>query len=181
MKFVTKKLIFPFVLCIFLFAACSEVKNDNSQILNANSISANNNAKSAKDETLDLGKLITLPFTPEDIVFREDKIKPQTNSNEDNTTPVVTGKKLTAVLQFTDEDTAKIITQAEKYKNPVPAELAPESWFPPELVAASQSTGDETIKGNAYAANDFFKPPYTSGKLTRIADTNYLVLELFAN
>ena len=180
MKFVTKKLIFSLFLSIFLFAACETAENDNSQNSNTNSISANNNAKSAKDETLDLGKIITLQFTPEETVFREDQLKSQTNANDD-AKPVVTGKKLTAVLQFTEEDTEQILAQAEKYKKPVPAELAPESWFPPELVAASQSTGDETIKGNAYAANDFFKPPYTSGKLTRIADTNYLVLELLSN
>jgi hypothetical protein len=36
------------------------------------------------------------------------------------------------------------------------------------------------LKGAAYAANDFLQSPYNNGKLTRINDTNYFVLELFS-
>lgn len=180
MKFVTKNLIFSFVLVVLFFTACGVAENDNSQNSEIKSISENNNAKSARDETLDLGKIINLPFTPEETVFREDDLTSQSNSNEKDAKPIITGKKLTAVLQFTEEDTEQIVAQAEKIKPPVPFELAPESWFPPELIAASQATGDEMIKGKTYAADAFYKPPYIKGKLTRINDTDYFVLELFS-
>lgn len=181
MRFAAKNLFFTFILTLLFFTACGVAENNtNSQDSEINSISANNDAKSAKDETLDLGKIINLPHTPEETVFREDDLTKPANSDDKNAKPIVTGKKLTAVLQFTEEDTEQIIAQAKKIKSPVANELAPESWFPPELVAASQSTGDEMIKGKAYAADAFYKPPYNNGKITRINDTDYFVLELFA-
>ncbi len=57
------------------------------------------------------------------------------------------------------------------------------SW-PARLMAAggaqSELSGDETLKGNSYAANDFLQSPYEAGKLTRLEDSNYFILELSA-
>ena len=181
MKFVTKNSVFSFLLIILFLSACGVAEDDNSQNSEINSISENNNAKSAKDETLDLGKLVNLPFIPQETVFREDDVTSKSNSNENNARSNVVGKKLTAVLQFTKEDAQAIIAQAEKIRPPVPNKLAPESWYPPELVAASQSTGSEMINGISYAADAFYKSPYTTGKITRITETDYFVLELSSN
>ena len=112
-----------------------------------------------------LAKIIKLPFAPEEATFTE------TGSKD---------KKLVAVLKFSAADAAVITANAEKYKPPVASDIDAEMWFPPELIAKSQESGDEVLKGNEYAANDFLQPPYINGKLTRIGDTNYFVLELTA-
>ncbi len=84
-------------------------------------------------------------------------------------------------MKFTTEQADEIVKRAETYKAPVAVQMEAEEWFPPELIAQSGASGDDTIKGNSYAANDFVKTPYTGGKLTRIVNTDYFVLELITN
>ena len=85
---------------------------------------------------------------------------------------------MTAVLHYLPEDTPKLIALTEKHKPAEAVELEVESWFPAELIAQSQTSGNETIKGNAYAANDFLQSPYSTGRITHISGTDYFVLEL---
>lgn len=162
-----------------IFTACgsNNTANSNSENQTANSNSANSNsAASIKDDIEELELTIKLPFHPEEAVWREDVLgKPG-----DNRVPAPTDKKLIAVLRFLKEDADKITTQAEKYKPAAPETINSENWFPAELVAQSQTSGDETLKGKSYAANDFYNVPYADGKLTRIEGTDYFVLELFA-
>ncbi|MCA1637367.1 MAG: hypothetical protein LC768_03365 [Acidobacteria bacterium] len=124
---------------------------------------------------VELSKIIKLPLTPEEVTYKE------VNSNIDKggkMLPTTDGKKLIVVLKFSPQDANQIVAQAEKYKPPVGAEIDAENWFPAELVAQSQLSGDETLKGTAYAANEFLQPPFNNGKITRIADTDFFVLEL---
>ena len=120
--------------------------------------------------------LIRLPFPPEDVDFREDALGKTNNDRVSGPSD----KKLAAVLLFKKEDADKIVAQAEKYKAPTPETINTESWFPNELTAQSQTSGDKSLKGLSYAANDFYNAPYSDGKLTRIEGTDYFVLELFA-
>jgi hypothetical protein len=165
MKFFQAKLFFVFLTGVFLLAACGGSGEVNQNANGANqSAGANSNSNLTKDDTEEFGKIVSMPFVPEEIMWRE------TNSN--NT------KKLIAVLKFSAQDAQAIVAQAQNYKPAAPSEVDAENWFPPELVAQSQQSGDEILKGNAYAANDFISREYKDGKLTRIADTNYFVLEM---
>ena len=114
---------------------------------------------------------IKLPFHPEEAVWREET---------PGKTPAPTDKKLIAVLRFSKDNADKVTAQAEKYKPGADVKINTESWFPAELIAQSQTSGDETLKGISYPANDFFNTPYTDGKISRIEGTEYFVLELFA-
>ena len=166
----------------FLFPACpaNQSPNVNSGASNqAVNSAANANADSnIKDDVDELGMIIKLPFQPEEAVWREEN--PTKAANDNSVPPAPDDKKLLVVLRFSKEDAAKIAAQAEKYKSPVREVINNESWFPSELTAQSQISGDETLKGTTYAANDFLQMPYSDGKLTRIDETNYFVLELFA-
>ncbi|MDQ3063304.1 MAG: hypothetical protein M3R14_10685 [Acidobacteriota bacterium] len=169
MKISQAKLILSLALSIFLLNACA-----GNETANTNSLASNVNSKTevvAKDDIEELGKIIKLAFVPEEATYSE------INLNDRNSVP--NQKKLVAVLKFSAENANQIVAQAEKYNPPAPADIDAENWFPPELVAKSQETGDEFLKGAAYAANDFLQSPYINGRLTRINDTNYFVLELF--
>lgn len=167
MKFFQAKLFFVFLTGAFLFSACGGSADSNQKSNGANqTTSANSNSNLTKDDAEEFGKIVSMPFVPEEVMWRE------TNSN--NT------KKLIAVLKFSAQDAQAIVAQAENYKPAAPSEIDAENWFPPELVAQSQQSGDEILKGKAYAANDFISREYKDGKLTRISDTNYFVLELTA-
>jgi len=169
--------IFIALLIVAIFTACGSNNSANSNSANQTANSANSNSTaSIKDDADELEMTIKLPFHPEEAVWREEVL----GKSGDNRVPAPTDKKLTAVLRFLKEDADKIVAQAEKYKPAANEIINSENWFPAELVAQSQTSGDETIKGKSYAANDFYNPPYSDGKLTRIEGTDYFVLELFA-
>lgn len=171
MKIAPIKSIIYLLTGIVFLSACAGSGNVNTNQTSKNSgqtANESSNANVAKDNVIELAVLINSPFEfDESSVWREVKIDDSSGN-----------KKLIAVLKFKPEDAAEIVKRAEGYKPSVPAELEAESWFPPELVAQSGNSGDEMLKGNSYAANDFVKSPYIGGKLTRIANTDFFVLEL---
>lgn len=140
---------------------------------NAN-VNVDPNANVAEDSEVELKSLINLPYEPEENVYREDKVGDANN----NRVPGPTDRKLTAVLKFSEENTEKLVKELEKKANPFESKVDPEPWFPAELIAKSQMSGDETIKGTGYSAEMFFKTPYLSGSITRINETEYFVLFL---
>jgi len=56
-----------------------------------------------------------------------------------------------------------------------------ETWFPEELVAQGETSGDTALRGEACSAASFFQEPYMSGRVVRIEATDYFVLEVTAN
>lgn len=179
MKLVPTIFLLAFISVGQILVACNagENQHDATQSSKANqSVNArvfNENANSVKDTVEELELTIKLPSHPEEVLWREQKSDAQSNAAN-----AQTGKKLTAILKFSAEDAAKIVAQAETYQPPTFAQIETEIWFPAELKAQSELSGDETLKGNAYAANDFLQPPYDAGKLTRLEDSNYFILEL---
>ena len=153
-------------------SACSgnDSKNSNS----ANSNTALNDQANVEivpqDDVEELGAIVRLPIVPEETIYIENFL------NNANIPP--DKRKLVAVLKFSNENAAQVVAQVEKHQPAAPADVDAEMWFPPELIAKSQETGDEYLKGTAYAADGFLQSPYTNGRLTRINETNYFVLEL---
>lgn len=174
-----------FLICAFFFLACKNYDNDSNVVRqmsneNQNSKIANigDGQNQAKDNEEELAQFIKIPFETEEAIY---KIEPLGKNPNSERAPGPTDSKLTAVLKFKPEDTQKVIEQAKAYKQPTEISLNVENWYPPELVAKSQESGDETIKGNVYAPNDFTQPPYLNGSLTHIAGTDYFILELITN
>lgn len=122
------------------------------------------NANSAKTNIEELGLLVNVPYRTEDIVWKEDVVK----------------KKVIAVMRFAPGDSNKIVAEAEKNGSAQSVSIAVESWFPDELTAQGEMSGDGTLKGYAYPGNTFFLPPYTTGMVTRIEGSDYFVLEISA-
>ncbi len=166
-----------FLSILLLLNACSGTKPTNSNSANANFLSNANSATQIipQDNVEALVKIVKLNYLPEEATYSE------TNLNSKNSEPRVPApneKKIVAVLKFSGENAAQVIAQAEKYRTAVPSDIDAENWFPEELIAQSRLTGDQFLKGATYAANDFYQTPYINGRLTRINDTNYFVLEL---
>lgn len=170
--------IFVALTIVFIFTACPSNNNKTSNSNSANrAANSSTNANAVKDDIEELEMLIKLPLHPEEARWLEESL----GKVGDNRVPAPTDKKLVAVLRFLEEDANKIVAQAEKQKPATPNIINTESWFPAELIAQSQLSGDETLKGSSYPANDFFNAPYLNGKFTRIEGTDYFILELFAN
>ena len=154
-------------LALFLFpvilTSCGGPSNSNSQnTATANSNAANSNV--AKTNVEELGMLINVPYESEEAFWKEDAAH----------------KKLIAVLRFGQPEANRLIADAEKIRPAQQTSIPSQSWFPPELIAQGDVSGDDTLNGKAYAANAFFQDPYNDGRITRIEDTDYFVLELSA-
>lgn len=148
-------------LLLFLLAGCgSKPGAVNANLANASA--ANMPANATKTNAEELGMLINIPYETEETVWRSEPSQ----------------KKLTAVLRFSAADCDKIVADAGRYRSPENVTISSESWFPDELVAQGDISGDDTLKGTSYGANAFFLDAYNQGRIIRIEDTNYFVLEI---
>jgi hypothetical protein len=161
------------VLLSLLFAvSCSNSQDANSAInANQGNVSTNTaNANSPKDNVEELEAIVKLPLVPDENEEEHADWREETVESK--------GKKLTAVLKYNPGNAEKIIASAEKYGAPAEIDVDTEEWFPEELNAKAQLSGNESLKGVVYEANDFFNPPYTRGRMVRVKDTDYFILEL---
>lgn len=176
-KIITKSIIVYVLLITGLFGlSCRSLTSGNEN--SSNSVQTNTNSANspAKDDVSELLTIVRLPEVPEEVVWREEPL-----GKMNDRVPGPNDRKLVAVLRYDAETAAKLLAQIEKSKQPEPAEIDAESWFPEELIAQSQVSGNEMLKGTTYGASDFFNMPYGNGKITRVENTNYFVLELYTS
>lgn len=142
------------------FLACSD-RADN--INSSNSARANaSDAHATKDNAEELGLLVHLPFEPEEVAWQE----------------IPEQKKLIAVIRFTPENAAKMSAEVSKNGQGSPETVSVENWYPNELKAQGELTGESVVKGQSFPAEPFLNPPYTKGKITRIENTDYFILQI---
>lgn len=122
------------------------------------------NANVAQSNVEELGLMLKIPYETEDLVWKADAGQ----------------RHVIAVLRFSPEDADKIVIEAQSLGPASNVSIATETWFPDELIAQGDSSGDHALKGTAYAANNFYQEPFTTGRITRIDDTEYFILELAA-
>ena len=145
-----------------ILTSCSS-PNGNSNVANASAANASNTAQTGpKDNIEELGMLVRLPFVPEEVAWEE---KPDQ-------------KKLVAVLRFSPENAVKMASEVAKNGQPSADTLTVESWYPNELIAQGELTGESTVKGRSYPAEPFLNPPYTKGKITHVENTDYFILQI---
>ena len=152
------------ILAVSLMSACGapDGTSDSNAANNANSPQANSNA--AKTNVEELAILINVPYESEEAFWKDD---PQ-------------NKRIVAVLRFPPNEASRLIADAQKIRAPQKVSINPESWFPQELIAQSDMTGDDTLSGEAYPANAFYQDAYNDGRIVRIDETDYFVLEMSA-
>lgn len=106
--------------------------------------------------------IVRLPFQPEEVAWREYTEK----------------KKLVAVVRFAPENASKMAAEIAKNGQPASETLSVESWYPAELIAQSDVTGESILKAQSFPAEQFLNPPYTKGKISRVENTDYFILQI---
>jgi hypothetical protein len=164
----SRKTLLLFVMCgcILVFNGCRGSRNNAANSTSssaANQASDNANVPQTNQEELSL--LINVPYETEDIAWKQDATK----------------KRITAVLLFSSADANKIVADAEKIHPAEAVATRVQSWFPQELIAQSEmGGGEDEVRGQAYAADQFYQDPYTSGRIIRVENTDYFIVELSA-
>jgi hypothetical protein len=145
--------------------ACGDRPNSTGAASNANAVVVpGENANTAKTNAEELELLVNIPFEVDDVVWKEDAAH----------------KKVIAVLHFSKSDADRIVADAAGKRAAETVMMPSEPWYPAELIAQSEMSGDEGLKGTAYSADAFFMEPYTTGRIVRIEGTDYFVLQLAA-
>jgi len=133
MRFSTLAVLIILLLALEILPSCSS-RNGNSNVANATAANAANTAQTGpKDNIEELGMLVRLPFVPEEVAWEE---KPEQ-------------KKLTAVVRFSPENAAKMAAELAKNGQASNDTLTVESWYPNELIAQGELTGESTVKGQS--------------------------------
>jgi hypothetical protein len=151
----------PILVFVCLASACGAAREGSNQTSSAANYPAEN-TNVAKSNVEELGMLVNVPYEAEDIVWKEDAAH----------------KRLIAVLRFSSADADKVVAEALPHGTPQQVTLSSETWFPAELIAQSDMTGDNLLHATAYAGDAFYQEPYTSGRVLRVEGTDYFVLEL---
>lgn len=158
-------IILTLISCLALAHACGGTGN---RSLNSSGVQSSNqpneNVNAVRSNVEELGLIVNVPYETVDVVWKEDKAR----------------KRITAVLRFSPVDSTRLVGEAEKIRRPEGASISSETWFPAELIAQSEMGGDDNLNGRSYAADQFFQEPFSSGRIVRIENTDYFILELSA-
>ncbi len=163
MQFSGPLVLLTLLIAATIFSSCSSPNQNSANSTNAAGPSASSNraATGPKDNVEEFMILFRLPFEPEEVTWKENAEK----------------KTLVAVLRFSPENTAKMTAEAAKNGQPADETLTVETWYPAELIAQGDLTGESILKGRAYPADAFLNPPYTKGRITHIENTDYFILQ----
>lgn len=161
--------ILSILLTLQFAVSCSGTQVQSNSEANSNAANANiQKESSANDSAEELALLIVLPLEPTEVAWREEAVAGSQNE-----------RRLKAALRFEPSDANKIAEQAGQAKAPVDVEIDGEEWFPPELVAQSEMNEGSKLKGKEYAPDTMLQQPFTKGRLIRIENTDYFILEAF--
>lgn len=148
-------------LVLILTQCVTSCSSANQNASNSPASNTNNSTPIAKDNIHEFADLVQLPFEPEEVAWNEQP-----------------GKGLTAVVRFSAEDAERMTADLARSGQPAAETVTVESWFPAELLAQSDLTGESAVKGQSFSAASFLKPPYTSGKIIRVEGTDYFILQI---
>ena len=156
------------VLTLLLFCSCGSApatNGDQQNAANTNGANISNAQTATNDDVEELRSSMQIPFEPEEAVWR---IVSDKNGR----------KQLTAVLRLKPEDFKTLSAKASAAGPGRQIQASVEQWFPAELRAMSETTGEMTVPATSYPANEFFQAPFNSGTVTLINDTDYVIVEL---
>jgi len=170
-----------FLLSFFVSCVSNNTANQNVNKENNTARIAAKEPSTASDDPEELAKTVKLPLTPEEVLWMPDasvKISGAGVNTLSANSVSPGGKRLIAVLKFSDIDSEALISQVSKIEPAKDVTLEPEDWFPAELIAESETTGDQSLKGKQYDARDFAQAPYIKGRLVKLEQPGYFVLEM---
>ena len=165
-----RSLPFLTLLVAISITACGPTRSSNDNLEKA-AIANASNGNSADDSTSpnenveDLRAVINVPFEPSEVSWR---IVPD---KED-------GDRLIAVLRLPTDEADPIVSNIRGDKKTISSTVGVEEWFPPELIAMGEIAGGSTISAEAIPATQFVRPPFSSGNVYVIPESEYLVVEI---
>jgi hypothetical protein len=157
--------IYAATLALLLLCCCGSAPSNSSDQQSSNTANSANTQTGPNDNVEELRSSMQVPFEPEEAVWRI-------------TSDKAGRKRLTAVLRLKPEDYKALSSRAATAGPGRQVEVSVEPWFPAELTAMSETTGENTVPATSYPANEFFQAPFNSGTVSLVTDTDYVIIEL---
>ncbi|MFN2502383.1 MAG: hypothetical protein ABR530_10275, partial [Pyrinomonadaceae bacterium] len=121
-------------LCAAALSGCGGGTVDvNSPTVNA---TQGQSASAPRTNVEELGVLIRVPYETEDIAWKDYPAE----------------KKIIAVLRLSPLDADRLVAAAQPFGPPQLVTVSIEPWFPDELIAQGDTSGDSNVRGQAYPA-----------------------------
>ena len=152
------------LLAVWLLPSCSSATSNQNVNASTGNTSSTVSKVVPKDNVEEFAMLVALPFEVEEVAWNEN----------------AEAKTLTAVMRFSSENTTKMGAELAKLGAGTPETLSVETWYPAEVLAQAELSGESSIKGKSFPAASFVQPPYTKGKIVQIDNTDYFVLQISA-
>lgn len=144
-----------------LLSGCSS-RSGNANVSNESAAATNSSQAGPNDNIDEFMLMVRLPFAPEEVAWRE----------------YPSQKKLVAVVRFSPENATKMSAEMAKGGQSTTETMSVETWYPAELIAQSDLTGESTVKAQSYPAEPFLNPPYTKGRISRVENTDYFIVQI---
>lgn len=130
------------------------------------------NVDRRSDEVLsnpeELGLLMRVPFESDEIEDIAWKSNPDSRS-------------LVAVIRLTEDGAKRADAEVFQGRSNGRGSIDVKSWFPKELLTKSEMNGDADLDGTLLPIDALILPPYNSGRVVKIDDSEYYVIEMSAN
>jgi hypothetical protein len=143
------------------FSACNEDVENNAANTDASNVQTQKQIGETNDDSDDLAEFIKLPFIPEDVLWQQFEVPG--------------GKKIVAVVRFNPKETPLVLAGSQAGEK---IEIAAERWFPQELTAQSDISGDQVLRGTIYSGDVFFKDSFNKGRIIKLDGSDYFIVEL---
>jgi len=153
------------VLALLLSCSCASPPATNGNEQSTNTASGSNSQAGPNDNVEELRSSIQVPIEPDEVVWR---IVSDKNGR----------KRLIAVLRLKPEDFKALSARSSAPGPGKPVDASVEQWFPAELIAMSETTGEMAVPAMSFPANEFFQAPFNAGTVSLINDTDYVIVEL---
>ncbi len=147
---------------VLIANGCSSRPASNVNINSAANLPSSN-SNPTNDNVDELRSLINLPFEPEEVVWREQN---------------ASIGRLLAVVRLSPEQFADLSKRLSSTAQGNQVQVTVERWFPAELIAMSETTGEKDLTAISYPATEFFQAPYTEGTVAVIPETDYVIVDL---
>lgn len=173
--FLKNALTFTVILLAVLLSSCVLPQSGNgSRITEPTKNSNQMTISEAQTDADRLGKIISLPYQPQNAVWKLEKMG--TASDE---IPGPNDYEIDAVLEFSKADADKIQAAAGKQSKQAEDGIFWQDWFPASLSAQARTgkTG-KILDGVSLSPEMFIKSPYLNGVVIRINGTNTFFVSL---
>jgi hypothetical protein len=171
MGILTKSMNRPTAICLSLLAllwlcSCGSAPSTNGNQQNSATGANTSNAQTGpNDDVEELRASMQIPYEPEEAMWRV-------------VTDKAGKKRLIAVLRLKPEDYKALSAKAAASGPGRPVQASVEQWFPAELIAMSETTGQMNVPATSYPADEFFQAPFDTGTVSLVNDTDYVIVEL---